>query len=67
MRGYTLSLLTKISGNSAPVNDRLITDWANSRVSIGRYGVIILLWIHLFLTVGNNSHGSVKIHNSEDI
>lgn len=35
MRGYTLSLLTKISGNSAPVNDRLITDWANSRLKEG--------------------------------
>lgn len=33
MRGYTLSLLTKISGSDSPINDKAITEWANGKVS----------------------------------
>ena len=35
MRGYTLSLLTKISSSSSPVNDKLIREWANDKLKEG--------------------------------
>lgn len=35
MRGYTLSLLTKISGSDSPINDKAITEWANGKLKEG--------------------------------
>lgn len=35
MRGYTLSLLSKISSSSTPVNDKVITEWANAKLKEG--------------------------------
>lgn len=33
MRAYTLAVLTKMSDDGKPVDDQIIVNWANSRVS----------------------------------
>jgi hypothetical protein len=47
MRAYTLSVLKAMSEDGKPIDDKAITGWANKRVSLLYYKLVIAVLCHI--------------------